>query len=72
MLEDVYGGSWAVVIIKGTDIVGTNVSWMVPTVKHTDDSVAYCNYQANGWEYLVFKTARVYNTNSWVVVDKPG
>jgi hypothetical protein len=57
ILEDIYGGTWGVLIVKNTDLVSTSVHWTIPDHKHTDGSPAFCLYAGKkNWQYNVFKT----------------
>jgi hypothetical protein len=42
ILEDVYGGTWGVLIVKNTELVSTAVHWTIPDHKHDDGSPAFC------------------------------
>uniref|UniRef100_A0A915N2H8 Uncharacterized protein n=1 Tax=Meloidogyne javanica TaxID=6303 RepID=A0A915N2H8_MELJA len=56
ILEDIYGGTWGVLIIEGTNLVGKSVHWTIPDHKHRDGSAAFCLYDENKIQYNVFKT----------------
>uniref|UniRef100_A0A7E4VZ65 Uncharacterized protein n=1 Tax=Panagrellus redivivus TaxID=6233 RepID=A0A7E4VZ65_PANRE len=56
IMEDIYGGSWGVIIIKDPALVSSSVHWTIPDHKHKDGSSAFCLYVKNSWQYNVFKT----------------
>uniref|UniRef100_A0AC34FDG1 Uncharacterized protein n=1 Tax=Panagrolaimus sp. ES5 TaxID=591445 RepID=A0AC34FDG1_9BILA len=69
IMEDLYGGSWGVLIIKNPQLVSTSVHWTIPDHKHEDGSTAFCLYVKNGWQYNVFKTGNVDTENRLTVED---
>uniref|UniRef100_A0A1I8BBK5 EF-hand domain-containing protein n=1 Tax=Meloidogyne hapla TaxID=6305 RepID=A0A1I8BBK5_MELHA len=56
IMEDIYGGSWGVLIIEGTNLVAKSVHWTIPDPKHKDGSSAFCLYSENEIQFNVFKT----------------
>uniref|UniRef100_A0A914E079 DUF1801 domain-containing protein n=1 Tax=Acrobeloides nanus TaxID=290746 RepID=A0A914E079_9BILA len=70
ILEDIYGGTWGVLIVKNTDLVSTSVHWTIPDHKHTDGSPAFCLYAGKkNWQYNVFKTGNQ-DTNNRLTVEE--
>lgn len=56
IMEDIYGGTWGVLIIKDPELISTAVHWTFPDHRHRDGSAAFCLHVENGWQYNVFKT----------------
>ncbi|KAF7633863.1 hypothetical protein Mgra_00006722 [Meloidogyne graminicola] len=56
IMEDIYGGSWGVLIIKGINLISKSVHWTIPDHKHKDGTEAFCLYTENGIQYNIFKT----------------
>ncbi|KAH7715219.1 Protein C54D10.9, partial [Aphelenchoides avenae] len=69
IIEDVYGGTWGVLIIKNPDLVSTAVHWTIPDHKHRDGSPAFCLHVEKNWQYNVFKTGDV-DTENRVTVEQ--
>lgn len=69
ILEDIYGGSWGVIIIKNAELVSSSVHWTIPDHKHRDGSPAFCLYVGGNWQYNVFKTGAIDSENR-VAVDR--
>lgn len=66
-MEDIYGGTWGVLIVKGTDLVSIQVHWTIPDHKHEDGSPAFCLHVEQEWQYNVFKTGNVDTENRLTV-----
>ncbi|VDO54914.1 unnamed protein product [Haemonchus placei] len=56
IIEDIYGGSWGVLIIRSPDLVSDEVHWTIPDHTNADGSPAFCLAVVKGWQYNVFKT----------------
>ncbi|XGW01864.1 hypothetical protein V3C99_014169 [Haemonchus contortus] len=56
IIEDIYGGSWGVLIIRTPDLVSDEVHWTIPDHTNADGSPAFCLAVVKGWQYNVFKT----------------
>uniref|UniRef100_A0AC34RPD7 Uncharacterized protein n=1 Tax=Panagrolaimus sp. JU765 TaxID=591449 RepID=A0AC34RPD7_9BILA len=66
-MEDIYGGTWGVLIIKEPHLVSTSVHWTIPDHKHKDGSPAFCLHVEKGWQYNIFKTGNVDTDNRLTV-----
>ncbi|KAL3118374.1 hypothetical protein niasHT_001010 [Heterodera trifolii] len=69
IMEDIYGGSWGVLIIKEPDLISTVIHWTFPDHRHRDGSAAFCLHVENGWQYNVFKTGDI-DTEDRLTVEK--
>ncbi|KAI1723730.1 hypothetical protein DdX_03901 [Ditylenchus destructor] len=69
ILEDIYGGSWGVLIIKNPELISTSVHWTIPDHRNKDGSPAFCLYVVGEaqWQYNVFKTGDVDTENRLTV-----
>ncbi|PAV61208.1 hypothetical protein WR25_06842 [Diploscapter pachys] len=56
ILEDIYGGTWGVLIIKNPNLISQEVHWTIPDHVNTDGSPAFCLVVVNRWQFNVFKT----------------
>ncbi|PIO74354.1 hypothetical protein TELCIR_03639 [Teladorsagia circumcincta] len=54
--EDIFGGSWGVLIIRNPSLVSNDVHWTIPDHNNADGSAAFCLAVVKGWQYNVFKT----------------
>ena len=61
--EDLFGGSWGVLIVKDASLVSTSVHWTIPDHRLEDGSPAFCLHVNAGWQYNVFRTGSVDNAN---------
>jgi hypothetical protein len=68
-MEDLYGGTWGVLIVKDPALVSTEVHWTIPDHKHIDGSAAFCLHVHQSWQYNVFKTGNVDTENRLTVDD---
>lgn len=62
-MEDIYGGSWGVLIIQKADIVSSTVHWTIPDHRSNNGSPAFCLFTKNKWQYNVFKTGNADTVN---------
>ncbi|CAD6186960.1 unnamed protein product [Caenorhabditis auriculariae] len=69
ILEDVYGGTWGVLVIRNPALVSKEVHWTFPDHSNEDGSPAFCLTVINGIQYNVFKTGAVDSTNRVTVED---
>ncbi|CAD5231803.1 unnamed protein product [Bursaphelenchus xylophilus] len=69
IMEDIYGGTWGVLIVKGADLVSTMVHWTIPDHKHEDGSAAFCLHVEKEWQYNVFKTGN-HDTDNRLTVEQ--
>ncbi|KAK0414340.1 hypothetical protein QR680_007274 [Steinernema hermaphroditum] len=69
VMEDIYGGTWGVLIIKDPTLVSNDIHWTIPDHKHRDGSSAFCLFVANNWQYNVFKTGNVDTVNRFTVEE---
>ncbi|KAK6039660.1 hypothetical protein COOONC_22835 [Cooperia oncophora] len=56
IVEDIFGGSWGVLIIRNPSLVSNDVHWTIPDHNNSDGSPAFCLVVVKGWQYNVFKT----------------
>ncbi|EFP05407.1 hypothetical protein CRE_27116 [Caenorhabditis remanei] len=56
ILEDIYGGTWGVLVIRNPALVSKEVHWTFPDHNNSDGSPAFCLAVVNQWQYNVFKT----------------
>lgn len=68
-MEDIYGGTWGVLIVKDTELVSSSVHWTIPDHKHVDGSPAFCLHVEKNWQYNVFKTGNI-DTQNRLTVDE--
>ena len=66
-MEDIYGGTWGVVIIKDPSLISSSIHWTIPDHKHRDGTPAFCLHMEKGWQYNVFKTGNVDTENRMTV-----
>ncbi|CAB3399004.1 unnamed protein product [Caenorhabditis bovis] len=59
ILEDIYGGTWGVLIIRNPTIVSKDVHWTFPDHSNSDGTPAFCLAVIKKWQYNVFKTGQV-------------
>ncbi|CAI2354871.1 unnamed protein product [Caenorhabditis sp. 36 PRJEB53466] len=59
ILEDIYGGTWGVLVIRNPALVSKEVHWTFPDHNNSDGSPAFCLAVINQWQYNVFKTGHV-------------
>ncbi|CAO4379137.1 unnamed protein product [Caenorhabditis nigoni] len=58
ILEDIYGGTWGVLVIRDPALVSKEVHWTFPDHNNSDGSPAFCLAVVNKWQYNVFKTGQ--------------
>uniref|UniRef100_A0A1I8A9T3 ULP_PROTEASE domain-containing protein n=1 Tax=Steinernema glaseri TaxID=37863 RepID=A0A1I8A9T3_9BILA len=68
-MEDIYGGTWGVLIIKDPSLVSNDIHWTIPDHKHRDGSSAFCLSVTNNWQYNIFKTGSVDTLNRFTVEE---
>lgn len=56
IIEDIFGGSWGVLIIRNPALVSSEIHWTIPDHNNSDGSPAFCLAVVKGWQYNVFKT----------------
>ncbi|KAE9412203.1 hypothetical protein Angca_001557 [Angiostrongylus cantonensis] len=56
IIEDVFGGSWGVLVIRDPELVSNQVHWTIPEHNNVDGSPGFCLSVIKGWQYNVFKT----------------
>ncbi|KAL6741634.1 hypothetical protein Aduo_014868 [Ancylostoma duodenale] len=56
IIEDIYGGTWGVLIIRNPALVSSEVHWTIPDHNNADGSPAFCLAVVKGWQYNIFKT----------------
>ncbi|KAK6753462.1 hypothetical protein RB195_012821 [Necator americanus] len=56
IIEDIYGGSWGVLIIRNPTLVSSEVHWTIPDHNNADGTPGFCLTVVKGWQYNVFKT----------------
>ncbi|CAA99801.1 uncharacterized protein CELE_C54D10.9 [Caenorhabditis elegans] len=59
ILEDIYGGTWGVLVIRDPALVSKDVHWTFPDHNNLDGSPAFCLTVVNEWQYNVFKTGQI-------------
>uniref|UniRef100_A0AC35TJL6 Dynein light chain n=1 Tax=Rhabditophanes sp. KR3021 TaxID=114890 RepID=A0AC35TJL6_9BILA len=69
IMEDIYGGTWGVLVIKDPSFVSDQIHWTIPDFKHLDNSPAFCLHVHKSWQYNVFKTGNV-DTDSRITVEQ--
>ncbi|VDL76543.1 unnamed protein product [Nippostrongylus brasiliensis] len=55
IVEDIFGGSWGVIIIRHPALVSNEIHWTIPDHNNADGSPAFCLAVVKGWQYNVFK-----------------
>ncbi|TKR87895.1 hypothetical protein L596_012225 [Steinernema carpocapsae] len=69
IMEDIYGGTWGVLIIRDPHLVSDEIHWTIPDHKHKDGSSAFCLHVAHNWQYNIFKTGNVDTLNRFTVEE---
>ncbi|CAI5451178.1 unnamed protein product [Caenorhabditis angaria] len=59
ILEDIYGGTWGVLVIRNPSLVSKEVHWTFPDHTNEDGSAAFCLAVVNKWQYNVFRTGQI-------------
>uniref|UniRef100_A0A914UUD7 Uncharacterized protein n=1 Tax=Plectus sambesii TaxID=2011161 RepID=A0A914UUD7_9BILA len=54
IMEDIFGGTWGVLVVEKPSLVSYQVHWTIPDFRH-DGQRAFCLHVHNGWQYNVFK-----------------
>ncbi|KAI6199872.1 Transient-receptor-potential-like protein [Aphelenchoides besseyi] len=65
--EDLFGGTFGVLIIKNAELVSSAVHWTIPDHRHDDGTPAFCLTIENGWQYNIFKTGNADSTSRMTV-----
>ncbi|KAI6236957.1 hypothetical protein M3Y95_00214300 [Aphelenchoides besseyi] len=65
--EDLFGGTFGVLIIKNAELVSNAVHWTIPDHRHDDGTPAFCLTIENGWQYNIFKTGNADSTSRMTV-----
>uniref|UniRef100_A0A0N4ZRK4 Dynein light chain n=1 Tax=Parastrongyloides trichosuri TaxID=131310 RepID=A0A0N4ZRK4_PARTI len=69
IMEDMYGGSWGVIIISDISLISDTIHWTIPDSKNEDDSPAFCLQVQKKWQYNVFRTGEKDNDDRMKIED---
>ncbi|CAI4223318.1 unnamed protein product [Auanema sp. JU1783] len=69
IIEDIYGGSWGVLIIRNPELVSHDIHWTIPDHTNPDRSPAFCLTVVNRWQYNIFKTGSKDSADRVSVLD---
>ncbi len=68
IMEDIFGGTWGVIVIEKPSLVSDQVHWTIPDTRH-EGQRAFCLHVHDGWQYNIFKVGNE-DTNSRVTIEQ--